>query len=332
MALTTCEVTWLTSLLKDLGLKDLGPALLKCDNKAALSIAANHVLHEKTKHVEIDHHFVRNKVQVGQIIPSYVASSEQLADELTKIMPVNQHKYLMSKLGVTNSGNNNYIATIGKANFPPYGRDFPGGLPTGRYRNGKVPSDFFAKELGIKELVPPHLDPNVQINDLLTGVSFACGVAGYDPSSAKFGNVLSLDDQLILFKEYIEKLKVAVGDNVTTNIISQSLYLVYAGSNDITNTYFSLPFARLEYNVSTYTGLLVSWASSFIQELYGLGARKIGVINAPPCGCLPSQRTFHGGPLRECMEEENQASVVFNDKLFTKLSSLNQKVHLQSIG
>lgn len=99
MALTTCEVTWLTSLLKDLGLKSLGPALLKCDNKAALAIAANPVLHEKTKHVEIDHHFVRDKVQAGQILPSYVPSTEQLADILTKVLPISQHQYLLSKLG-----------------------------------------------------------------------------------------------------------------------------------------------------------------------------------------------------------------------------------------
>lgn len=62
------------------------------------------------------------------------------------------------------------------------------------------------------------------------------------------------------------------------------------------------------------------------QELYDLGARRIGVINAPPCGCLPSQRTLHGGVLRQCAEEENQASILFNDKLVSELSSLNQKL------
>lgn len=44
---------------------------------------------------------------------------------------------------IVDPGNNNYIHTIGRANFPPYGRDFPHALPTGRYSNGKVPSDFF---------------------------------------------------------------------------------------------------------------------------------------------------------------------------------------------
>lgn len=101
MALTICEVTWLTSLLKDLGLKNINSAILKCDNKVVISIATNPVLHEKTKHVEIDQHFVRDKVQSGEIVPAYVSTSEQLADILTKILPVAQHDYLLSKLGVT---------------------------------------------------------------------------------------------------------------------------------------------------------------------------------------------------------------------------------------
>ncbi|KAL2907190.1 GDSL esterase/lipase EXL3, partial [Bienertia sinuspersici] len=172
------------------------------------------------------------------------------------------------------TGNNNYVATIGKANFPPYGRDFPGGVPTGRYSNGK--------------------------------------------------NALSLEDQLALFKEYINKLKAAVGENTTSTIISESLYLISSGSNDITNNYFASPTAQLQYNISTYTGLMVNWASSFVQKLYDLGARRIGVISAPPCGCLPIQRTLRGGLLRTCAEKVNQASILFNDKLFSELSSLNK--------
>ncbi|KAL9229611.1 hypothetical protein vseg_005060 [Gypsophila vaccaria] len=227
---------------------------------------------------------------------------------------------------IVDPGNNDYIATIGKANFPPYGRDFQGGVATGRYSNGKIPSDLLAEEMGIKDLIPPYLDPKLQLNDYLTGVSFASGAAGYDPESAKLASTISLDDQLEMFKEYINKLKAAVGDNMTSTIISQSVYLVCAGSNDITNTYFALPFRKLHYNVSSYTTLMVNWASTFVQELYNLGARKIGVISAPPCGCLPSQRTLRGGPLRHCAEKENQASIMYNNKLTSQLNLLNQQL------
>lgn len=62
--------------------------------------------------------------------------------------------------------------------------------------------NIVAEELGIKELVPPYLDPDLQISDLLTGVSFASGVSGYDPSSAKLEVSLSILQIFICFEIY----------------------------------------------------------------------------------------------------------------------------------
>lgn len=101
MALTCCEVTWLSSLLKDLGLLDLPPTLIKSDNQAALSIAANPVAHERTKHIEIDCHYIRDKITAGEIITAHVPSHSQLADVLTKPLTIKQHNYLLRKIGVT---------------------------------------------------------------------------------------------------------------------------------------------------------------------------------------------------------------------------------------
>lgn len=98
MALTTCEVTWLTALLKDLGLSKLPPAILNCDNQAAIAIAANPVLHEKTKHVDIDCHFVRDELKAGNITTAKVSSNEQVADIFTKILPVKLHQAHVNKL------------------------------------------------------------------------------------------------------------------------------------------------------------------------------------------------------------------------------------------
>lgn len=58
MAQTCCEITWIVGLFKDLQILDLLPVTLACDNSAALQIAANPVFHERTKHIEIDCHFV----------------------------------------------------------------------------------------------------------------------------------------------------------------------------------------------------------------------------------------------------------------------------------
>lgn len=98
MALTTCEISWLKHLLKDLGLTDLPPAILHCDNQAALAIAPNPVLHEKTKHVEIDCHYVRDELKAGNIITKKVSSTDQVADIFTKILPVQLHQSHVHKL------------------------------------------------------------------------------------------------------------------------------------------------------------------------------------------------------------------------------------------
>ncbi|KAI3464803.1 hypothetical protein Pfo_021466 [Paulownia fortunei] len=195
---------------------------------------------------------------------------------------------------IVDTGNNNYIKTIAKANFPPYGKDFMGGKPTGRFSDGKVPSDLLAEELGIKPLLPAYLDPSLQAQELLTGVNFASGAAGYDPLTSDLSSVLSLSDQLELFKDYIAKLKQIAGEERSSEILRESLIAVVAGSNDITNTYFGTPLRQSHYDVPSYIELLLSYASSFVQDLYGLGARRIGVSGLPPIGCLPSQRTLRG--------------------------------------
>ena len=59
-----------------------------------------------------------------------------------------------------------------------------------------------------------------------------------------------------------------------------------------------------------------------MQDIYKLGARRIGVFNAPPIGCLPSQRTLAGNGLRMCVEEYNKAAQLYNSKLQPELKHL----------
>ncbi|KAK2437071.1 putative mitochondrial protein [Trifolium repens] len=84
MALVTCELIWLKQLLKELQFENAKPMTLICDNQAALHIASNPVFHERTKHIEIDCHFVREKIESGDIVTNFVNSNDQLADVFTK--------------------------------------------------------------------------------------------------------------------------------------------------------------------------------------------------------------------------------------------------------
>ncbi|CAM8990456.1 unnamed protein product [Rhodiola kirilowii] len=80
----TAEATWIESVLKELGIKQNQPPILWCDNLGATYLTANPVFHARTKHIEIDFHFVREKVAQGALDVRFISTKDQLADVLTK--------------------------------------------------------------------------------------------------------------------------------------------------------------------------------------------------------------------------------------------------------
>lgn len=225
---------------------------------------------------------------------------------------------------IVDTGNNNKLLTAVKSNFLPYGENFMGGKPTGRFCDGKVPADLIAEQLGVKDVVPAYKDPALKDEDLPTGVSFASGGSGYDPLTPKLVSVVSLPEQLKMFEEYKERLRRTVGENTTNDIISRSLYLVVTGSDDIANTYYLVQKTR--YDINSYTDLMLKYGSQFYQALYGLGARRVAIFSLPPLGCLPSRRTLSGGLERKCVQSYNEAAMLFNAKLMPRLDSLNRRL------
>ncbi|CAI9270475.1 unnamed protein product [Lactuca saligna] len=181
---------------------------------------------------------------------------------------------------------------------------------------------YFSKGFGVKEYLPAYLDPLIQHEDLLTGVSFASGGAGYDPLTSKLSNVMSLSSQLEMFKQYIEKLKGNIGQEAAMNTITNSVFLVSAGTNDFLVNYFTFPMRRLQYDVPAYGNKLVKLASNFLQEIHKLGARKIVVFSTSAIGCIPIERTLAGGAQRICAEKYNKAAQFFNSMLKLQLQVL----------
>ena len=100
MSSAASEVTWIFHLLEDLGVHNLTPIALHCDNISAMHIAHNRVQHERTKHISIDYHFTREKILNGLLQLKYLPTSQQLADMLTKVLPSTQLQPLLSKLGM----------------------------------------------------------------------------------------------------------------------------------------------------------------------------------------------------------------------------------------
>ncbi|THG16238.1 hypothetical protein TEA_010528 [Camellia sinensis var. sinensis] len=162
-------------------------------------------------------------------------------------------------------GNNDYIPTIFKANYPPYGRDFVNHKPTGRFCNGKLATDLTADTLGFTTYPPAYLSPQASGKNLLIGANFASAASGYDDKTAVLNHAIPLSQQLEYYKEYQGKLAQIAGNQNAASILKDGLYILSFGSSDFLQNYYVNPFINKVLTPDQYSSYLVGIFSSFIK-------------------------------------------------------------------
>ncbi|KAF6164273.1 hypothetical protein GIB67_010243 [Kingdonia uniflora] len=227
---------------------------------------------------------------------------------------------------VVDVGNNDYLPTIFKADYPPYGRDFANQKPTGRFCNGKLATDITAETLGFTTYPAPYLSPQASGNNLLLGVNFASAASGYYDKTAISYHAITLTQQLVYYKEYQSKLAKVAGSKKAASIIKDALYIVSFGSSDFVQNYYINPLLNKVYTPDQYSSFLVSIFTSFIKDLHKLGARRIGVTSLPPMGCLPATITLFGFGNNGCVSRINSDAQGFNKKINAAASQLQKQL------
>ncbi|XP_038988599.1 GDSL esterase/lipase At2g40250 [Phoenix dactylifera] len=239
------------------------------------------------------------------------------------------------------AGNNNDLPTLVRADHPPYGRDFPSRVPTGRFTNGKLITDFLVSALGLRDVLPTHSDRSLTMANLTTGASFASGGSGLDDLTATTSSVTTIGRQVANFEAYIWRLHAALGNDEASRIIRDAMFVIGAGSNDMIMNYYMLPARRMTFTtVSSYHTFLLSQLRKLVsyicltnrnlmQQLYSVGARKFAIAGLPPLGCLPLQvtlETMRSSPptlQRTCINQQNIDSMAYNALLQASIRTWN---------
>ncbi|XWS64792.1 hypothetical protein CRYUN_Cryun05aG0034300 [Craigia yunnanensis] len=229
---------------------------------------------------------------------------------------------------LVDSGNNNYLSTTARADSPPYGIDYPTGIPTGRFSNGLNIPDLIGEQIGLSESPLPYLSPEFNGEKLLVGANFAsAGVGILNDTGVQFVNILRMYRQLELFQEYKRRLSALTGSRQAHQLVNQSLFLITVGGNDFVNNYYLVPYSARsrQYKLPDYVKFLISEYRILLMKLYKQGAHRVLVTGTGPMGCVPAElamRGTNGG----CSEELQRAASLYNPQLVQMLNGLNRKI------
>jgi hypothetical protein len=94
------KVVWLHKLLADLFGREMDSTIIHCDNQSCVKLSENHVFHDKSKHIEIKYHYIRDMVQRKSVHVYYLSTHEQIADVFTKPLARTKFEYFHERLGL----------------------------------------------------------------------------------------------------------------------------------------------------------------------------------------------------------------------------------------
>ncbi|XP_062023406.1 GDSL esterase/lipase At4g16230-like [Rosa rugosa] len=226
---------------------------------------------------------------------------------------------------LVDNGNNNFLETKSKADYLPYGIDFPNGT-SGRFTNGKNVIDLLGDQLKLP-FIPPFQDPSTKGSKIVRGVNHASGSSGIlDDTGLVAGNATSLSQQVKDFEAVtLAGLEAELGCSSSQSLPSY-LIVVGVGGNDYMLNYF-LRRLYLRISIETFTANLIASLAQKLQELYILGGRKFVLTSLMPLGYSPviNRPNLIGTP-----SALNYAAQLYNAHLKTLLDSL--KTHLSDFN
>ncbi|XP_039139482.1 GDSL esterase/lipase At5g55050-like [Dioscorea cayenensis subsp. rotundata] len=217
-------------------------------------------------------------------------------------------------------GNNIYINSTSNCSVPPYGIDYPGHFhrkAVSRCSNGRNIIDFLVEMLGVpspKAYLSMSKTRNLP-EEFLKGVNFASCSAGI-LRPTKEGFCIPMDSQIDYYSSVYGTLMEKKGFVQTQRFISNSIFFIDIGNNDI-----------LVYNgtgISKYVSLLISTLEGQLKRIYKLGARKFAFMGTEPVGCWPTLRAMNKNT-GDCDIEVNQLSVLFNEQAAVLLQKMQSE-------
>ncbi|KAL2236278.1 GDSL esterase/lipase At5g08460-like [Sesamum indicum] len=225
---------------------------------------------------------------------------------------------------LSDPGNNNYLNSLAKANYVPYGVDFYQG-PSGRFCNGKTAVDYLGDMLGMP-LLPAYTTTFAAGRNILKGVNYASAAGGIlEETGQNLGERFSLSGQVENFESTLNQLRRQMEDEELSNYLAKALAIMALGSNDYINNYLSPNFytSSYFYTPKDYADLLINRYTRQILALHSLGFRKFLLAGIGPLGCIPNQLATGLPPPGKCVAYTNDVVGMFNNRLVSLVDQLN---------